>query len=126
MCFYKFWRSRLASIIPFYSRRADTHAGGLVRWVDVRFFFVCSLLGALSEVMKVNFNKSQVQSHCLSLSIREVKRVVSVTRKHTLRGGFDRGTNEGKRLKKAQVYNRGQNLCGTKGFLFNGSHQELF
>ncbi len=59
-----------------YSRLADTHAGGLARWADVRFLFVCSLLGALSEVIKVNFNKNLVQSHCLSLPIREVKRVV--------------------------------------------------
>ena len=32
---------------------------------------------------------------------------------------------EGKRLKKAQVYKRGPNFCGTKGFHFNSSHWEL-
>jgi hypothetical protein len=31
-------------------------------------------------------------------------------------------TQEGKRLKKAQVYKRSQNFCGTKGFHFNISH----
>ena len=31
-------------------------------------------------------------------------------------------TQEGKRLKKAQVYKRGPNLCGTKGFHFNSFH----
>jgi hypothetical protein len=66
-----------------YSRRADTHACGLARWADVRFLFVCSLLGALSEVIQVNFNKSLVHSHFKSANSWSEKGCQSDTETHS-------------------------------------------